>query len=407
MCESQLTDERRSSRKNRIKIWELDPRFHCPIVGTCLTLVELRRLYCKTEGPEAERCASDYEIHVSFVGAASQSQASTKLVQKFLDKKFKTIIKWFSKAKRSEELALMWNESIEKGDVAGPFWALVTHPAAAEDLLLGVYSEVHMLSHLTGASTRADLRRLNMLERRCAQLERALDRAKARAARHLQKHQKFVQAVSGRLAQTVETERCLEETQISLQRWENGMQASTLNNKNRLLAKELIREKVRTEQAQKEAQKRSRMADRMKERLTHLQAEVDEYRRIQAPYNTESTAANQVVRNIKSAQQDPKLNLNGRRILYVGGLSNLAPHLRALVERHGGQFLHYDGMHNGHTQLGGLLDQADAVLCPLNCISHEACGRIKQFCKQHAKPLVMLRNASLSSFSSGLRGLAS
>ena len=47
----------------------------------------------------------------------------------------------------------------------GPYWALLTHPTANKDLIGEAFSDVHMLSHLVGAANRADIRRLQELER--------------------------------------------------------------------------------------------------------------------------------------------------------------------------------------------------------------------------------------------------
>jgi len=44
----------------------------------------------------------------------------------------------------------------------------------------------------------------------------------------------------------------------------------------------------------------------------------------------------------------------------------------------------------------------EAVLCPLDCISHSAVKRIKHFCKRHQKTLVLLPRSSLAAFSRGL-----
>ena len=57
---------------------------------------------------------------------------------------------------------------------------------------------------------------------------------------------------------------------------------------------------------------------------------------------------------------------------------------------------------SGH-RLATLLAQADAVLCPLDCISHDAVHRIKQDCKRHGKPLKLLPRASRASFTRGLQ----
>jgi len=50
----------------RTKLCELDAQFHCSIIGTCLTLKELRQIYRKVKFfPK-----SDHELHRIFVGIA-------------------------------------------------------------------------------------------------------------------------------------------------------------------------------------------------------------------------------------------------------------------------------------------------------------------------------------------------
>ena len=100
----------------------------------------------------------------------------------------------------------------------------------------------------------------------------------------------------------------------------------------------------------------------------------------------------------------PKFDLCGRTILYVGGRTKLCNRFRALVEDCNGEFLHHDGgLHDKKmSRLGKLLGQADIVLCPIDCISHNACLKIKRHCKENDKPLSLLRRSSVSAFARGL-----
>lgn len=47
----------------RPKLWELDGKYHCPVVGTCLSIEELRRL-ARREAVLAAT-ASDFDAHVT------------------------------------------------------------------------------------------------------------------------------------------------------------------------------------------------------------------------------------------------------------------------------------------------------------------------------------------------------
>ena len=82
-------------------------------------------------------------------------------------------------------------------------------------------------------------------------------------------------------------------------------------------------------------------------------------------------------------------------------------HFRKLVERLNGNFLHHDGgLEDGRKRLPVLLQRADAVICPVDCISHRAVNDIKVLCKREAKPMILLRKASFSAFNAALYSVA-
>ena len=78
--------------------------------------------------------------------------------------------------------------------------------------------------------------------------------------------------------------------------------------------------------------------------------------------------------------------------------------MRAVAERAGATFLHHDG---GIEERGGLLpglvSRADAVLFPVDCISHAAMSLVKRLCQQGGKPFLPLRSAGLAPFCAALK----
>jgi len=81
----------------------------------------------------------------------------------------------------------------------------------------------------------------------------------------------------------------------------------------------------------------------------------------------------------------------------------MVSHYRQLIENRGGNFLHHDGgKEASRAILPKMLSTADAVLCPIDCISHDACICVKKICKQYQKPYVMMRSSGLSSLAKGL-----
>src|SRR5262245_35911228 len=143
--------------------WEISPWLHCSVIGTCLTAGELRRL-CIKFGDRQAATASDHELHVRAVKTAGQRDNAAKILHKALDDKHGTVIRRFAKASAASELRVLWNEAVERGDIPGAYWALLTHHASDRELVQDAFGEVHMLSHMVGSSNRSDIARLRQLE---------------------------------------------------------------------------------------------------------------------------------------------------------------------------------------------------------------------------------------------------
>jgi len=149
------------------------------IIGTCLSLAEVRELAGKAGVSIAGKY--DFDIHQLAVECAADKQHPlTQRVQKQLDRKYTRQIKHFRLAKTSRELGELWLIGWNSGQVASCLWALVTHPSATRDIILDAYGQVHMMSHLSGASTCVDRERLLEQDRQIESLSNELVRIKSR-----------------------------------------------------------------------------------------------------------------------------------------------------------------------------------------------------------------------------------
>ena len=103
-----------------------------------------------------------------------------------------------------------------------------------------------------------------------------------------------------------------------------------------------------------------------------------------------------------------KTDLSGKTLLYVGGRSNQVPKLKRLAEECGADLLHHDGGLEGSSHaLAALAMRADAILFPVDCISHGAVATVKRVCRQLGKSYVPLRRSGLSSFAGAIQRLDS
>ena len=91
--------------------------------------------------------------------------------------------------------------------------------------------------------------------------------------------------------------------------------------------------------------------------------------------------------------------MRGLIVLYVGGRPKLIDQLKAFVASRGGALLSHDGgVDDNLALLPGLVQQADAVFFPVDCISHAAAERVKKLCPARREAVEASALRSLASF---------
>lgn len=330
-------------------------------------------------------------VHSYFVHEASENSHLTRKTQKFLDKKFNRQLKQFAQAKSADDVVTIWDKVWQRGEVAGAFWALMTHPLADENIQHAAYAQVHMLSHQVGSTQTADLRKLHQLEQQQNDLQEQLKQTRQSVLERDQKIQDLQQQLMQAVLQNAQAESLAaddtEDLKQQLRRYRQAL--SHVQARLDTAITQMQQQNLRT--AELEAELKCEQIERraLEKQLEQVLAP-SECAQCQASEDSQAWCAQQ--------------NLEGQCILYVGGRDKLKPHFRNLVESYGGNFIHHDGgLHGKDHHLQQVLCQADTVFCPLDCISHNACNAIKSFCKKHNKPMVLLRTESLSAFSRGLQ----
>jgi hypothetical protein len=380
-----------AGRRRRAQIWEISPNLHCSIIGTCLSPGELRRLLVRLNVAGAET-AGDHDAHLLGVLLAARPKEGAKLLQKALDRRHRGALNRFGKAPDAAALCALWEEAMGGGDIPGAYWALLTHPLATNEMVRHAFGDVHMLSHLVGATNRADLARLRELERQNAALGERLERQQ----RQLREGFLSRDATIRRLSDEIERAACdvapragddtsaLKETIASLQ------ERSLRESERRAIAEQRLRaaaEELDEAKAARLAAERER--DALQGELGSIEAEIEA-----------------LLRGGERADADG-IALGGTAILYIGGRAGQVPQIKALIERCGGRFLHHDGgLEHNPALLPGLVGRADVSLFPVDCVSHDAVAAVKRVCRQAGKPYRPLRTASLSALLSTLATLA-
>lgn len=382
----------------RKKFWDLPAKFHCPVVGTCLTLDELRRLARKA-GIEAH--GSDYELHHGFVQLVGERGYPARILQKSLERKFAATVKRSSACSNARALGDFWQFALKHGEAPGAFWAVLTHPLSDAGFIERVYGEVHMRSHIAGHARAAAEQQMPRQQQRLARLEAALARASAAMRDKSKAGERNAAALSRQLQRSARLEHELAAAKARIAELEGGALLASLLQENAALT-ESLRQSTQRALAAESALHRARRQLAMPAYAQKPAADVC----ADTPPSAPPTAVAQCAPACAeaSAGDCPGPDLCGRRILYVGGRERQVMHFRALVARRNGELLHHDGgRHERHAHLDALVRAADAVLCPVECVSHDACRRIKRLCKREQKPFIPLRSASLSNFAEGLR----
>jgi hypothetical protein len=365
------------------RLWDLHPSLHCSIIGTCLTSAELRQIL-KRAGLSGIEGSCDHDLHSIAVGLCIKPQAGSKLLNKALNRKHRAIIKRFAAATAPEELKGLWQEFLEKGDIPGAYWALLTHPSADKAVAEKAFGDVHMLSHLVGASNRADIRRLRQLEEdNNALLEKGERRAK-----------RFRDAITGRDRKIAGLMAALSVARASLAATDAATKKEDAGESS--LAAEL------EGKLKKQAAHASRLEGRLKEvqeEAALAQAERAQFLEQIAGLKAEITALEALISSAAPGAEAAKVDLREKTLLYVGGRPHQLPQFKKFAEDAGACFLHHDGgVEESSNSLAALVARADAVLFPADCISHGAVATVKRICGQLGKDYFAMRSSGLSSF---------
>lgn len=384
-------------RNTRYKLWELQDCWHCMVVGTCLTLAEVRQQASKAGLPVKNN--SDYDIHQLAVESAADSKHPlAQRLQKLLERKFAVSVKQFRAARDEPGLRSLWDSGWRSGQVAASLWALITHPLATRAMILDVFGQVHMMSHLSGASTCVDRHRLQEQERQLASLEKELQ---ALRLRHEQGSEALQEQT--RLADTLRLENRKLQGRLRTMSVDKTLGEPDLPvTRSRLTARAM-----QAEQLEQNVAELQQALDEERSERYRLQQDVQRLEML-LELRLEESAQSETANTGTAAESGDcpgsrDLKLCGQCVLYLGGKAQQRRHFQALVESCEGRFLHHDGgRETCPHRISELVSQADVVMCPTDCISHSAMQKARALCARQDKPMVFMQRSSLSAFTRSL-----
>lgn len=385
----------------RIRLWELRDKYHCPVIGTCLGMEELAR-FARRHAFDGD-LHDEFALHVEAVGWAGSRNPVSEDLHRHLERKYAGHVARFERVATDAEVRALWQEHFAHGEVAGPMWAALTHKAASDETRHAVYADVHMLSHQVGAGLAADARRLAFMTRQNTELTAALECERRDRAAGETELQRRIAAQEAELAALQAGRAEADILRERLAAFESGSAITDMGR--RLMSLTAANEQLRVtaERSQslaaalKEAEDKALAQARQCDALA---AERDALERLLLAGDANEAACD--------GQCDGCENrAAGRCVLCVGGRSSLVAQYRALAERLGIRLVHHDGgQEESLSRLPDLINGADAVLCPTDCVSHAAYYKLKQHCKRTGKPCLLFKGAGVSGFAVALARLA-
>ena len=391
------------SSKRRKKLWELPTTILCSVVGTCATLEELRTI-AEHDASANWQEFNDYDLHKTFVNLASDKNSKiARGLQKRLERKFSGVSTIRESSNASEHvMSDAWEKAVDSGDIAGTFWTLVTHPSLTNALLNKIYGDVHMLSHLSGASLRTDVKNNGALKKKIAAISKELDNLRSERNRQTISLGKKINTLSTKLKQSLEENGRL---QNQFREYKKKTEVGGYKKEDFIrVTNDLAMARLKDERFQVKLNRANQEISSLKSEIDHIRAELSKSKKEQLSLET---LIQRVLENSNESNDTPsavsRLDLKSCQVLYVGGLGGLSAQFRAIVEQSNGLFRYHDGgMEDNKNTLSSAIAKADVVFCPWNCISHNAIKKIKRQCARESKKVHYLRRASISTFVDGL-----
>lgn len=391
----------------RRKLWQINPHYHCLILGTCFDVHEVREAAARA-GFENDVLA-DYEMHHACVStAADRRHPLTIELQKRLEAKYSREVRLFSKTSDETARQALWEERRDSGDIGAALWALVSHSAQDSELLKSVYGEVHMLQHGTCA-------RESKLRRRAASYREKLDTVVTEHEddrEHLLAHLRAASEQSNAL----ETELAACRTELAEAR---ELAARAPQKFDQTTAYSASNDPARLDTARAKLKKQVSLIDKLRTQAARHRNEraraTENYQAVQVDATRLECLVKRLLSrdraampgNLTSDSEDPVPTLCGRCVLVIGGQAHQCRHFRAMVEASEGEFLHHDGgIEDKPSRVAELVRRADAVLCPTEQVSHDAMRRAKRLCRAEDKPMIFMQRSSLAAFADGLEQLS-
>ena len=374
------------------KIWEFEGFTTCRVLGLTFDSIEMKNIF-KELKIDGHQYLTESEMHGALVRACAERNPISEYIDKTLKERFERY-KRRLKGLDQEDISLL----IERGDISKdvPLAALIWFAARDQDEKIReiegrVFNAVHIREHRalrfyddlcrelpldgTDKEVISELRSgLELNEK----LKRNLDRSKQKIDQ-FKSEIDAIRADKSELSIELKEEKRLNEE--LRRRWENSggeealEQIENLKREVKFLTGEidLLNEELIGRIAKKPILGIGCWRDYIEERA--------------------------MIDDTDSGSSLEGLSLEGKNIALVGGVESLVPCYKETVESFGGVFYHHCGICSmNRREMEELVEKVDAVFCPVDMNSHNACRYAKKACKFRNKPCYFLKSSGLTAF---------
>ena len=369
------------------KIWEFEGFTTCRVLGLTFDSIEMKNIF-KELKIDGHQYLTESEMHGALVRACAERNPISEYIDKTLKERFERY-KRRLKGLDQEDISLL----IERGDISKdvPLAALIWFAARDQDEKIReiegrVFNAVHIREH----------RALRFYDDLCRELP--LDGT----------DKEVISELRSGLELNEKLKRNLDRSKQKIDQFKSEIDAIRADKSElsiELKEEKRLNEELRRRWENSGGEEALEQIENLKREVKFLTGEIDLLneeligRIAKKPILGIGCWRDYIEERPMIDDTDSGSSLEGKNIALVGGVESLVPCYKETVESFGGVFYHHCGICSmNRREMEELVEKVDAVFCPVDMNSHNACRYAKKACKFRNKPCYFLKSSGLTAF---------
>lgn len=363
-------------KQNLVNIWEIHPCFICPVAGLCLSDFEIKKIL-KAPGNSNPAKMDSYELHQAVMDKIGDKNDSSERANRLLRTKYAKSLDRFGTMDEAR-FQKAWSNGLLSRQMPAMFYVAARRRDLSTDFLSKVFGDVHMSGYKSMTAMWASFQERDTVAEKSKALKVCLSELK-RSNADLVNENIRLKALHSRKPVVLIPQANKTTGQIP-----GGDRIQALEERLARQAAEMNRLERERRKAEIRMFEAVSVNELLEQELNQLIAGLTE---VKPPSRC-------------TRETCPDFDTCSRRILIVGGLTKLKSMYQKIVESNGGVFDYHSGrIRNGKNNLEARVKRSDLVICPVNHNSHNACLKVKHFCRKHSKAMHMIPGSSLTAIS--------